>query len=395
MARFYKAEHVLLGDELRDAGPSFVEVEGERIKRCGSLEELKIMSPPDEEVTDLGSCTLMPGLVDAHNHMVMDFRHPQAARDLSAEFDVQLEIAKTTAADDLLSGVTSSRYLGDRMYVDVAVRALTASGEIRGPKATVCGVGMKAKTAPGLVASGLSTPAEFSETVGRNLLQGVDFLKLFMTGTMLPPGEFKDIPCFLEPEMVRAAVQRGLEEDIYTAAHCIGGRGLSICVNEGVAVIEHGYGVTDKDIELLLRRNVKLCLTPGVFMDELRDRNLPDERRKAGKLIRKRVEANMSGIINSGLFFAVGTDAMHCGLAREAKYIRELGASGRDAVKSVTINGAVLAGTAEQTGSLLPGKCADMIAVRGNPLEGISALERVTFIMQDGKTVADWTKRDQ
>jgi imidazolonepropionase-like amidohydrolase len=393
MPKFYRAEHVLLGDELKDAGPSFVEVDGARIVSCGSCEELKSIGAQNLDVIDLGPCTLMPGMVDAHNHMVMDFRHPQAARDLSADYPAQLKTAQLTANDDLLSGVTSSRYLGDRLYVDVAMRELVASGETPGPKASVCGIGMKSDKAPGFVARGLGAAEAFSETARRNLLLGVDFLKLFMTGTLLPENESEEIPFYLEPEMVRAAVSMGLNEHKYTAAHCIGGQGLRICVDEGVTVIEHGYGITARDIELLLQKNIRLCLTPGVFMDEQRDRYLPAERREAGARIRERVMANMSGIIASGLFYATGTDAMHCGLAREAKYICQLGAANRDAVRSVTINAAELSGTAGQTGSLLPGKCADMIAVRGDPLEDISALERVAFIMQDGKVIADWTKQ--
>lgn len=385
--KYYTAAHVLYGDELRDIGAGYVCVQNGKIASVGEMAKLECLSPSQELICDLGAVTLMPGLIDAHNHMVMDFRHVKAARDLGAPIDVQLEIAKKNAADDLRAGVTSTRYLGDKLFVDLIMRSLIVSGEAQGPKPYVCGIGMKSSAAPGFVAQGLDTADEFSRLAAENLDRGVDFLKIFVTGTLIPSNPQDESECYLSRDEIRAVVDAGHERGVITAAHCIGGEGMRLCISEGVSVIEHAYDTRERELDMMLRHGTRVCLTPGVYMDAPRDKNLPPERREAGLVLKERVIENMQRIVTAGVPYVAGTDAMHGGLAREASYIRQLGASPVQALQSVTLFGARLMGREDSTGSILPGKAADIIAVDGNPLDDISALLRVSFVMQDGNII--------
>ena len=168
------------------------------------------------------------------------------------------------------------------------------------------------------------------------------------------------------------------------AAHCIGGQGLKDCIEGGVQVIEHMYMATEQDVELLAASNCVVDLTSGIFLDPSREAFLSPSNAGKVRLNRPRVRENVARILKAGLPFVLGTDAYHGYLYREVEYAVELGADTVTALQGVTSHAADICGLGHKLGSLSPGLAADIIAVKGNPLEQVSCLSQVGFVMKDG-----------
>ncbi|MCR5370653.1 MAG: amidohydrolase family protein [Clostridium sp.] len=369
---------------------AYVDIKGGKIADYGEQKTMREYFGP-VEVHDLGDAAILPGLIDAHTHMLLDFRQKNAASALTISYEEQMAIAEKNLLDDLRCGITSARYLGDKNYIDITMRDRIRTGKAAGPKAVVCGLGMKTPEGGSMVGESCDTPESFAKTSLANVEKGADFLKIFMTGTLLPEREEDPVPYDMSPEEVRTVTNVGQKHGLLTAVHCIGGEGLDICAENGVAVIEHVYGATDKNIEMMIKHGCRVCLTAGVFLDEERERNLPLLRREKGKKLRERIVRSMEKVIYSGIPLAVGTDAMHCGLAREVRYVSELGAGNRRALMAATIDAAKLCGTAEKTGSIEKDKDADLIVTAENPMENIRALEHIRMVIQNGRRIGNET----
>ena len=169
------------------------------------------------------------------------------------------------------------------------------------------------------------------------------------------------------------------------AVHCIGGIGLEWCIEAGVDSIEHGYFMTDREIDLLAQSDSYLDLTPSPFLTEARIRTLPHELIDAHLNEQDKARKRMAAAIKGGVKFAVGTDGMHGGLAQEIEYLVELGAPASEALMAATRYAALVCGLEESIGTLKPGKIADIIGVKGNPLEDIRTLGRVGTVISKGK----------
>jgi imidazolonepropionase-like amidohydrolase len=174
-----------------------------------------------------------------------------------------------------------------------------------------------------------------------------------------------------------------------TSVHCIGGRGLTWCVQAGVDCLEHGYFMTQEDLELVQRSGTRLVLTPGFYMDMERIKALPAALVEPHQRYQAQVIKAMSAVVASGLPYAVGTDGVHGAgaLAKEAAYLTELGASPSQALAAATIRAAEVSGIADFTGSLEAGKTADLIAIEGDPLKEISALNQVRLVVKQGRVI--------
>ena len=171
------------------------------------------------------------------------------------------------------------------------------------------------------------------------------------------------------------------------ATHCIGGPGLKLAVDTGIDVIEHGYFVDDDEINLMIRSGRWLVMTPSIFFTDERIHTLPADLIEGHLRQRGEVQQRLTAAIQAGVKFAAGTDGMHGGLAREVQYLTRFGASKFEALQAVTLNAARVCGMEDRIGTIEKGKFADIIGVEGNPLEDISALQRVRTVMQEGALV--------
>ena len=380
-----KADRVLVGEDLNLKEHMAV------IVRDGKIEEIvpQAECPAVEgaEVIDLKNTTLMPGMIECHNHLSIDATIPEHLELLAWSTECELTlIALDGFRKDLMSGVTTARCMGDRFYIDVTLKKLIEQGKVAGPKLLAAGIGMKGSHGAGYIGSPHCGPEEIRKTARENLKKGVDLLKLFITpGVPDPESEF--VPSFLSLEEIAMAVNEAARKNLPVAAHCIGGQGLKDCIDGGVQVIEHMYMCTPQDAEWLANSKCIVDFTSGIFLDPTREETLSANNAYRVRKNRPRVRERLKLLMSTGVPYVLGTDAYHGYLYREVGYAVELGSDIVTALKGVTSNAAKVCGLGDRIGSLKKGYTADIIAVEGNPLTDVACLAKVPFVMQNGNIV--------
>jgi imidazolonepropionase-like amidohydrolase len=355
-------------------------IEGQRIVSVGK--EGEVRKKADARVLDCSDQTLLPGLIDCHNHLSLD---PTLENYLYRMNDSIPELtlrAMTTMAVDLRSGVTTSRCLGDKGFLDMECKKAVNSGLVPGPRLLVATRGVRALHGHGFVGYPFSGVEQIRTAVRENLAAGADVIKIFITGTLRDP---KGIPSYLSREEIQVAVDEAHRLGVPVATHCIGGIGLEWALEMGIDTIEHGYFLTDKEIDLLAKSDNWLVMTPSIFFTDARIRTLPPHLIGGHLQQRKEVAQRMRAAIKAGIKFAVGTDGMHGGLAQEIQYLVDFGATTSQALMAATYHAARVCRLEDSIGTLGPGKFGDIIGVNGNPLEDIGALKRVKTVVSRGE----------
>jgi imidazolonepropionase-like amidohydrolase len=359
-----------------------VVLEGERILAVGREEKIKV-----EGVTRTIDCsdqTLLPGLIDCHNHLSLD---PALDNYLYRMNDSIPELtlrATATMAVDLHSGVTTSRCLGDKGFLDVECKKAVNSGLVPGPRLLIATRGIRAFHGHGFVGYPFGGVEQIRTAVRENLSAGADLIKIYITGTLRDP---KGIPSYFSKEEIQTAVDEAHRVGIPVATHCIGGVGLEWALETGIDTIEHGYFLTDKEIDLLAKSESWLVMTPSIFFTEARIRTLPSHLIEGHLQHRDEVGQRMKAAVKAGVKFAVGTDGMHGGLVQEIQYLVDFGATESQALMAATRYAARVCRLEDSIGTLEPGKFGDIIGVEGNPLKDIRALKRIKTVIFRGKII--------
>jgi imidazolonepropionase-like amidohydrolase len=367
-------------------------------------------APSGARTIDLGDRTLLPGLMDMHTHLVgsVDSGHGYAglvARTGAQEVMAGVRNARATVA----AGFTTVRDIGTfRAFADIALRDAIAAGDIAGPRmwcagafVTVSGGGGDVSgLAPDVVVPpelrfGVADSVDGVRRVVREILQrGADFIKVIATGAVLTEGTVPGAPEFSEEE-IRAAVDEAALYGKHVAAHAHGAEGIKRAVRAGVHSVEHGSLMDDESIEMMAERGT--FLVADVYCGDW----IAQEGRRAGwspTTLRKNDEttgaqrAGFRKCVEAGVRIAFGTDSgvyPHGWNAKQFAYMVRHGMTPMQAIRSATVVAAELLGCAHELGSLETGHSADAIAVRGDPVEDVSALERVDFVMKGGEVVAD------
>ena len=380
-----KADRVLLGEDLIPKENMAVIVREGKIEDI--LSQAECPEIPGAKVIEFKDKTLMPGMIECHNHLSIDATIPEHLELLAWSTECELTlIALDGFRKDLMSGVTTARCMGDRFYIDVTLKKLIQQGKVTGPKLLAAGIGMKGSHGAGYIGAPHCGVEEIRKTTRENLKKGVDLLKLFITpGVPDPDSEF--VPSFLSLEEIAMAVNEGAKKNTPVAAHCIGGQGLKDCIDGGVQVIEHMYMCTPQDAEWLAKSNCVVDFTSGIFLDPTREETLSANNAYRVRKNRPRVRERLKLLMSTGVPYVLGTDAYHGYLYREVGYAVELGSDVVTALKGVTSNAAKVCGLGDKIGSLKKGYVADIIAVDGNPLIDVTCLSKVPFVMQDGKVM--------
>ena len=380
-----KADRVLVGEDLNLKEHMAVIVRDGKIEEIVPQAECPVVE--GAEVIDLKNTTLMPGMIECHNHLSIDATIPEHLELLAWSTECELTlIALDGFRKDLMSGVTTARCMGDRFYIDVTLKKLIEQGKVAGPKLLAAGIGMKGSHGAGYIGSPHCGPEEIRKTARENLKKGVDLLKLFITpGVPDPESEF--VPSFLSLEEIAMAVSEAARKNLPVAAHCIGGQGLKDCIDGGVQVIEHMYMCTPQDAEWLANSKCIVDFTSGIFLDPTREETLSANNAYRVRKNRPRVRERLKLLMSTGVPYVLGTDAYHGYLYREVGYAVELGSDIVTALKGVTSNAAKVCGLGDRIGSLKKGYAADIIAVDGNPLTDVECRANVPFVMQDGNIV--------
>ncbi|GIU98073.1 MAG: Xaa-Pro dipeptidase [Actinomycetota bacterium] len=393
------------GEVLRDRA---VVVEGDRI--AGLIGAADVPEGPRR--IDLAGLTLLPGLSDAHAHLVGLEDDGQGYAGLVTRSGAQEALAGVrNARTTLAAGFTTVRDIGTfRAFVDVALRDAIEAGWVEGPRMLCAGAyvtcpgggGDITGLAPDVdavvprelrfgVASGVD---QVRATVRQILRYGADFIKVIATGAVLTSGTNPGLPEFTEAEL-RAAVEECELAGTFVAAHAHGAEGIKRAVRAGVRSIEHGSLMDDEAIELMAERGTYLVadMFDGDWILEQGPRlGYADE------VIRKTVltnDAQREGFrrcVKAGVRIAFGTDAgvyPHGMNARNLAYHVRYGQTPMEAIRAATFVNAELFGWSDRIGAVETGLLADLIAVPGDPSEDVTLLEDVPFVMKGGVVVKD------
>ena len=342
--------------------------------------------PPGAETLDLSDRFVMPGLIDCHSHASIVPGEGDQLGQLCRGPVPQALAATRNLRTDLAAGTTTMRIMGEEHFVDIDVRDGIEAGVITGPRLLVAGRGLAANNGHGRALTSYDGVDEVRRGARENLRRGASHVKIFVTGGVSSPGATPTSSAYTREE-IRAAVEEADRAGTYAAAHAHGGPGLRLAVQEGVGTIEHGALATDEDIALMIERRVWLICTFAIFMHPTGIEQGDGQRRAIMDKVhwaRRVVAETFPRHLASGVRFACGTDAVHGCMPFELQTLVRFGVSPHDALLAGTRWGAEACRIDADTGTLQPGKRADLIAVAGNPLADIAAMERVSLVMKDG-----------
>jgi imidazolonepropionase-like amidohydrolase len=375
--------------------PGEVLVEGDRIREAGA----SVQHPAGAQVIDLGDATLMPGLIDAHVHL---FLHPGAEDLQTVEESVpQRTILATLAArDDLMAGFTAERDMGTEGAgsADSAVRNAIDHGLIPGPRLRVSGNAIDIlgghEDARGYNpdqhilsnASYANSSDELVAVIREQFKQGADFIKIYETGRdSLQNGKFSTPYQYSEAQLA-AAVQEAARVGKRVAVHATGEPGTLYAAQAGVESVDHAFQLSDETMKLMRDRHIPAVPT-FTIIEYFADHAANPE---AGQRERAMLDFHAQDFrrqLAAGVPMAVGSDVgpfPHGTQGREFVLMVKYGMSPLATLQADLLNGASLLGWQGQIGALKPGYFADVIAVQGNPLQDISAVEHVSFVMKGG-----------
>lgn len=359
-----------------------------------------------DSVIDLSSFTVLPGLIDCHTHVLLQ-------GDITSE-DYDAQILKESIAyrtiravnscrQSLLNGFTTIRDLGTEGagYADVDLKKAINRGEIPGPRMQVATLAMNTtghypiKSAD--YASELTMPKGVQEITGadearratrQQIERGADWIKIYADRGYypLPDGSFRSLPNFTTEEIM-AVGDETLRSRKKLASHAITRDGILASIQAGASSIEHGFGMDDECMQLMAAK--KVFWVPTIYVNEY----VAEGRAAAGspinQLFAKGEKALFQKAMKAGVPIAYGTDIGGYDWkepqARDLSLMVSFGMSPLQAIQTATTKAAELLGISNSAGTIQPGFWADLIAVKGNPLENIQLLEKVTFVMKGGK----------
>lgn len=361
---------------------------------------------PDQlETVDLSGKILLPGLMDMHVHLDLDFERADfgiVVTESGAE--AALRSAKN-AERTLMAGFTTVRNVGQVHpsldLIDAAVAHAAEQGWIRAPRIIAAGhmisilgghgdLAMAEGLAEGRLELGpeygvVSGAADAIKATRFQIKHGAKVIKIHATAGVMSLEASVGARQLSDEEML-AIVEEAERHDIPVAAHAHGTEGIKAAIRAGVSSIEHGSMLDDEAIELMIDRGVFLVPTNGL-MDLINMDLLPPQKRAKAEFVSPRMNQSLAAAIKAGVKVALGTDAPlipHGQNAFEIVKMTERGMSPLQAIQSATVVAAELL-RIDDLGQLKPGWHADIIAVDSNPLEDIRALQSVSFVMKGGE----------
>ena len=385
-------------------------VQGDKIVDVGS----NLPVPDGARVVDLGDATLSPGFMDAHTHLTLDFSgnyNQRRLHELDLNVSEQAIQATAYARATVEAGFTTvrdlgSRFVSSREFVDVALRNSINKGVIVGPRMLVATKGIGATGGHFDPTSGFrdflfgreadytdgiaNGPDEIRKAVRFEVKNGADVIKAAVSGGVLSLADEVDTPQ-LTPAEMSALVDESHRLRKKVAVHCHGDQAAREAIEAGVDSIEHGSFM--KPETLTRMKNKGTFLTPTLMATEWimsKIDNYPPALQAKAKAAGAARSEMFRNAVKMGVRISFGTDAAvfpHGQNAKEFKLMVDLGMTPIDALKSATANDAELLGLVQKVGTLEKGKLADIVAVPGDPTADITATERVSFVMKEGKII--------
>jgi imidazolonepropionase-like amidohydrolase len=385
--------------------PGLIVVRGSRIEAVGANARI----PAGAEVIDLGESTLVPGFMDAHTHLSGDYSNNYV---LSTIEEMKKPVAERAldavpiVLKTLMAGFTTVRDLGSSDFIDAGLRNAIRSGAIPGPRMLVAthAIGATGGHCDGQggfrqglfgreagIEDGVANgPEAMRAAVRLNIKYGADVIKTCATGGVLSLTDDVDAPQLTQAEL-NALVEEAHALKRKAAAHAHGAEGIKRAVRAGIDSIEHGTFADDEALEMMKAKGTVLIPTmmaaQGLKERLAADPHFPEAIAAKARTAIAALDLTVRNAVSRGVRIGLGTDASvypHGRNAGEFRLLVEHGMKPAAALQAATIVDAGLLGIADRTGSFESGKLADIVAVPGNPLEDISATERVSFVMKEG-----------
>ncbi len=375
--------------------PGEVLVQGDRIVEVGA----SVKRPAGAEVIDLGDRTLLPGLIDAHVHL---FLHP-GAEDLQTvqESVPERTITATLAArDDLMAGFTAERDMGTEGAgsADTAVRNAINAGRISGPRLRISGnainilgghedaLGYNPEQHVLPNANYANNADEVVAVMRQQFKEGADFIKIYETGAdSIRDGKLSTPYQYTESQL-EAAVKEAARLGRHVAVHATGEPGTLFAAQAGVVSIDHADQLSDETMRLMKEKQIFAVPTFTIFEYFADHAATPEQGVHERQILDVKVQ-EFKKQIAAGVPMAVGSDVgpfPHGTQAREFVLMVKYGMSPLAVLQADLLNGAKLLGWDGQIGALEPGYLADVVAVSGDPLQDLSAVQNVNFVMKGG-----------
>ena len=396
--------------------PAAVLIEGDKIKQVGA----HINAPNATKIIDLGGATLLPGLIDSHTHLFLNIVIPPeeerkrhlnplfAPADLLAIVESPTKrafLGAQNAREDLESGITTVRNLGHSgIDGDTELRDAINAGRVPGPRMLAAGRKLITRgdylqnLNPALADAILNQEFLFIDgadraraAVRQNVFQNVDVIKVTADVNLTVPE-------------LAAAVEEAHRNHLKIAVHAAEKAAIQTAIDAGADSIEHGNEATDEQLRQMRDKGIFLDLTPtfyGGFLLKIMEPSIVvsaetrSSRTESGARRDKQYDELVQRVLKSGVKFAAGTDmcwwypGKTCGQASVTTLLNlhSAGVPTLDVIRAITVNAAEMLGWQDRIGAIEPGKFADLIAVAGDPIADITELERVRFVMKDGRVV--------
>lgn len=377
-------------------------IRGDRIERIGGQAELQ-----GDRVIDLGSATLLPGLIDLHTHLTDEVGTNWERALLTTTPGRAAIFGAKNAHDTLMAGFTTARDMGPTWpYVDVDLRYAIDKDAVAGPRLLVAGNYVSATGGAGdarqfsiyvdvpIVQNLADGVDAVRRAVRTNFKQGADFVKILATGAVMSQGIPPGAQQYSDAELA-VAVEEANRWGRHVAAHAHGAEGIKAALRAGVRTIDHGSMLDEEGARLLKEKKAYFAPTLYVgrtILEEHGALNIPPHQVERERAMTGTQERAFRLALSAGLPIVFATDAgvfPHGRNAREFAARVRLGQAPMHAIEGATRLAAEAIGWSDRVGTLEAGRFADMIAVAGDPVADITELERVRFVMKGGRVYRD------
>jgi imidazolonepropionase-like amidohydrolase len=398
--------------------PAAVLIEGDKIKQVGSASQVGV--PAGAKIIDLGTATLLPGLIDGHTHLFLDvIVLPEAEQDRHSNGlfapgmllaivespSKRALMAAQLAREDLESGITTVRNLGHSgIDGDTELRDAINAGRVPGPRILASGRklitrGMYVQNLNPALADAI-LQQEFllidgvdraRQAVRQNEFQNVDVIKVSADENLRAPE-------------LAAVVEEAHRQHLKVAVHAVDTTSIQTAIDAGADSIEHGNEATDEQLKQIHEKGTFFDLTPTFYGGGYLKIAEPAiviptatraERARSAERRKQEYDQLVQRVLKSGVKFSTGSDMCWFypgktrGQASTATFVhlREAGMPALDVIRAITTNAAEMLGWQDRIGAIEPGKFADLVAVAGDPVTNVAELERVGFVMKGGQVV--------
>jgi len=378
----------------------FIIIDGDRIRDVVTLEDMEDMDDEEVEFIDLSEMTVLPGLSDSHVHLTGD-ANTHGYKRLAVSTPRAAITGVRNAKRTLEAGFTTVRNLGAPAFTDVALMEAIEAGDVPGPR--ILPAGRSIGITGGHCDNNL-LPFEYKETAGgvadgpwavrkkvrENKKYGAKLIKFCATSGVLSKGTKVGAQQFSFEEM-KAIVDEAHQLGLKVAAHAHGTEGIDTAIKAGVDSIEHSSFISDEGIRAAKTNGTYLSMdvyNSDYILSEGKKAGILEESLAKERVVGKKQRERFQAAVKAGAKMAFGSDAgvyPHGNNGNQFAYMVKWGMTPLQAIQASTINNAELFGMSSEIGRIKSEYYADIIAVSGNPLEDVSVLETVSFVMKGGK----------